>query len=445
MPAGYTGMRPIRSYNRRMRRRFILSVLYTDVALLAIAFGLATWWTLGSPFPWQIRLSPSAPTSIWPFATLLLTGLVIGSFLSARTAGVAVPRPSYGRAFAIAGIAAAFTATAVAVTRVYHSNTVLVISLSTWLIMGLVHRAVRRRRPWTERMVVVTAEKGLVDDLRAARHVDIVAVFDPTGEPPEAEFPGTSLVLDLREVLSDRMAQFVSSWNLAGYLVRTLTVVYEQHTGRLPMVHLAEGWELSDPVAANDYAPYKRAVDLLFGLITAVVWVPLGIVLWVMVKVDSDRPAIYSQTRVGLNGKPFTLYKFRTMRLDAEPNGPRFAVPNDDRLTRAGRWLRRVRVDEIPQMWNVVKGDLSLVGPRPERPEFTAQFERTIPFYQYRHLVRPGVTGWAQVNHGYADDEAQTVEKLTYDLYYVKHMSPGLDVEILGRSIWTVLSGFGAQ
>jgi lipopolysaccharide/colanic/teichoic acid biosynthesis glycosyltransferase len=114
-------------------------------------------------------------------------------------------------------------------------------------------------------------------------------------------------------------------------------------------------------------------------------------------------------------------------------------------MTRVGRLLRRFRIDEIPQLWNVLKGDLSLVGPRPERPVFTRRFELTIPFYRYRHLVRPGLTGWAQVNFGYADDEAQTVEKLTYDLYYIKHMSPWLDLQIMGKSLWTVLSGFGAK
>jgi lipopolysaccharide/colanic/teichoic acid biosynthesis glycosyltransferase len=133
------------------------------------------------------------------------------------------------------------------------------------------------------------------------------------------------------------------------------------------------------------------------------------------------------------------------MILDAEKDGPRFASHNDDRLTRAGRWLRLSRLDELPQLWNVLKGDVSLVGPRPERPEFTDYYERSIPFYAYRHLIRPGVTGWAQVNYGYADDDADTIEKLTYDLYYLKHMSPWLDLQILGRSIWTMLSGFGAR
>jgi lipopolysaccharide/colanic/teichoic acid biosynthesis glycosyltransferase len=133
------------------------------------------------------------------------------------------------------------------------------------------------------------------------------------------------------------------------------------------------------------------------------------------------------------------------MVVDAEKDGPQFATHNDHRLTGAGRWLRRSRLDELPQLWNVLKGDLSLVGPRPERPEFTDVYERSIPFYAYRHLIRPGVTGWAQVNYGYADDDADAIDKLTYDLYYLKHMSPWLDLQILGRSIWTMLSGFGAR
>jgi lipopolysaccharide/colanic/teichoic acid biosynthesis glycosyltransferase len=130
---------------------------------------------------------------------------------------------------------------------------------------------------------------------------------------------------------------------------------------------------------------------------------------------------------------------------DAEPHGPRFTSVDDPRLTRVGRFLRKTRLDEIPQLWNVLRGDLSLVGPRPERPLFVAQFERTIPFYSSRALIRPGVTGWAQVNYGYADDEAETVEKLTYDLYYVKNSSVWLDLHILSKSVWTVFTGSGAR
>jgi lipopolysaccharide/colanic/teichoic acid biosynthesis glycosyltransferase len=424
----------------------MLSVLASDLLALAAAFSLALWLTFGEPLPWKVRLPSTAATSIWPFAGILVAGALIGSLISVRMWGTATPRPSYGRALAIVAFTLAFGAVGVAVLRPYYSNTVFLTTLGLWLVGTVGHRAIRRRRPWTERMVLITKEKGLVDDLRGADHADVMAVFDPGDTPPEGLEPiGTLLVMDLRPVMSDRMAQYVSSWNLAGYPVRSLTAVYEEHTGRLPIVHLAEGWELTAPVERNEYAPFKRMIDIVFTAALAPIWLVLMGLIWVAVRLDSSGAAIYRQERVGRGGKIFTLYKFRTMGLDAEQHGPQFAAPGDRRLTRVGRWLRRFRADEIPQLLNVLRGDLSLVGPRPERPVFTRRFELTIPFYQYRHLVRPGVTGWAQVNYGYADDEAQTVDKLTYDLYYVKHMSPWLDMQILGQSIWTVVSGFGAQ
>jgi lipopolysaccharide/colanic/teichoic acid biosynthesis glycosyltransferase len=154
---------------------------------------------------------------------------------------------------------------------------------------------------------------------------------------------------------------------------------------------------------------------------------------------------MYRQERVGRSGELFTLTKFRTMVVNAEENGPQFAQLNDPRLTSVGGFLRKSRLDEVPQLWNVLLGDLSLVGPRPERPVFVERFSATIPFYASRTLIRPGVTGWAQVNFGYADGDADTVEKLTYDLYYVKYSAIWFDLQILGSSVWTVLSGFGAR
>jgi lipopolysaccharide/colanic/teichoic acid biosynthesis glycosyltransferase len=274
----------------------------------------------------------------------------------------------------------------------------------------------------------------------------VLAVLDPAEQPasdPLAE--GATLVVDLRAVLSDGMAQYVSSNNLAGFRTRPLVDVYEEHTGRIPMVHLAEGWELTRPVARSGYAPVKRVIDVFAVVITAPLWLLLGAIVWGIVKVDTPGKAIYAQPRVGRNGKIFTLYKFRTMVADAENDGPRFAEVGDSRITTTGRFLRKSRFDEIPQLWNVLRGDLTVVGPRPERPMFVERFEQVIPFYGSRTRVRPGVTGWAQVKYGYADDEADTVEKLTYDLYYIKHSSLWLDLQILGQSVWTVLTGSGAR
>jgi exopolysaccharide biosynthesis polyprenyl glycosylphosphotransferase len=254
-----------------------------------------------------------------------------------------------------------------------------------------------------------------------------------------------SLVLDLRAVLSDEMAQWVSSASVSGQRVRPLVSAYEEHTGRIPLVHIVGGWEVSRPVQRSGYAPAKRLFDVVLVTLTLPVWAIVWAMTWLAIKIDSKGPALYRQVRVGRSDEEFTLVKFRTMVNNAESSGPQFAQPNDPRLTRIGSFLRKSRLDEVPQLWNVLKGDLSLVGPRPERPVFVEQYSRTIPFYDSRHLIRPGVTGWAQVNFGYADGDADAVEKLTYDLYYVKYSSIWLDVHILGLSVWTVLSGFGAR
>ncbi|MGI9609128.1 MAG: exopolysaccharide biosynthesis polyprenyl glycosylphosphotransferase [Acidimicrobiia bacterium] len=426
-----------------MRRRFLLSVLASDFAALMVGLSVASLIVFGTPAFWNAQLPPGE--SIWPLVGLCIGGLLLGTYASLRMWARGAPRPSYGRAVAIVGLAGAFTAVGLVLARAYWSRPFVAWTLAAWMLGALAHRAWRRRRPWSEQLMLITAEKGLADDLRAAPHASVLAVYDPAGDPPQSPEHDATIVVDLRPVMSDQMASFVSSWDLAGNRMRPLASVYEEHTGRLPLVHLADGWELTAPVARNEYAPFKRGVDIVLTLITAPLWILLGGVIWLAVRVDSPGGAIYTQERVGWQGMPFKLYKFRTMVADAERNGPQFAEVNDHRVTRVGRWLRRFRVDEIPQLWNVLKGDLSLVGPRPERPMFTEQYAQTIPFYAYRHLTRPGVTGWAQVNYGYADDEADTIDKLTYDLYYVKHMSPWLDLQILGRSVWTVLSGFGAQ
>ena len=370
----------------------------------------------------------------------------IGSYISRLAWANAAPRPSYGRALAILLIGASVTAIGIVIFRPYWSRPLLGITLVAWLGLMLIHRAIRRQRPWTERMVIVTGEKQLAEDIRDTDHADVIAVFSPNGRPPDDPVPlGVTVVVDLRAVLSDEMAQFVSSSNLAGYLVRPLVEVYEEHTGRLPMVHLAEGWEISRPVARSGYAPVKRAIDIVAVVLTAPFWLALGAIVWVIVKFGSPGPVIYSQQRVGRNDKQFTLHKFRTMVDNAEENGPQFAEVDDPRIVPTGKFLRKSRLDEIPQLWNVLRGDLTIVGPRPERVEFVKEFERSIPFYGSRHIIRPGVTGWAQVKYHYADDEAETVEKLTYDLYYVKHSSLSLDLHILGLSIWTVITGAGAR
>jgi lipopolysaccharide/colanic/teichoic acid biosynthesis glycosyltransferase len=306
---------------------------------------------------------------------------------------------------------------------------------------------VRRRRPWTERIGLITGEKQLAEDLVESPHADVVWVLDPAFDGP-IEMPerDMTLAVDLRATLSERVAQFLSSCDIAGYTIRPLSSIYEEHTGRVPLVHLAEGWEISAPLlAVAPWLPGKRVFDVVSTAFTAPLWLLVAGLTWVYVRLASPGPAIFTQLRVGHGGEPFTMVKFRTMSLDAEKDGPQFATENDERLIRGGRFLRKSRLDEVPQLWNVLKGEMSLVGPRAEQVPFAEAFRTEIPFYGHRHLVRPGITGWAQVHYRYADDQADTIEKLTYDLYYIKHMSPEMDISVLWRSVWTVLTGAGAR
>ena len=423
-----------------MGRRFLTSTAVLDMAALAVAvlIGLALVPDFGEGVD---------PIRVAPLFGAMFGGALVGSYVSVRSWGNGAPRPSYGRAVSIVSIGVSLTALAVVSTRMYWSRPFFVITSAAWLGLALAHRAYRRRRPWAESIVAISNEKELVEDLRTAPHANLVDSLDPRAEPPTRPFPpGTVMAVDLRAVLSDTMAQYISSLHLAGRSMRGFTSVYEEHTGRLPIVHLMEGWELTEPLEARGlYVGLKRVIDVFLVVVSAPIWVLLSGLIAIVIRLDSNGPVIFAQERAGRAGKPFVLYKFRTMIADADANGAQFAVPDDQRLTRVGRGLRRFRVDELPQLWNVLKGDLSLVGPRPEQLPFVERFGQTIPFYTHRHLIRPGVTGWAQVNFGYADNEIDTVEKLSYDLYYLKHVSPWLDLSILGRSVWTILSGFGAQ
>lgn len=427
-----------------MGRRFLRSVLISDVVAFGFALFGASALVYGTPLFWTVPLDGGV--TIWPMIAMLAVGGAIGLGISIASWRGTVPRPMYGRAVGFVTFSVVFTAVGLVLTRAYFSRPLILTFAAIWLGLTLLHRAIRRQRPWQEYLTIVSHEKVLVEALHEAPHATVVSVLDPREESPGVPVAsGVTLAIDLRAVLSESMAQYVSSASMSGTMIRTLTTVYEEHTGRIPMTHLAEGWELSEPVRRGSYAPVKRVLDVILVTLTIPFWLPLGLAVAVVVRFDSDGPILYRQKRVGWHGKLFTLTKFRTMVEDAESNGPQFTSHDDPRITRMGYFLRKSRLDEVPQLWNVLKGDLSLIGPRPERPVFVEEFRREIPFYEARHLIRPGVTGWAQVNYGYADDQAETIEKLTYDLFYIKHSSFWLDLRIVGSSVWTILTGFGAR
>ena len=427
-----------------MRTRFLVSVAVSDLISLALAMAGASLLVYETPIPWEA----STPGPVFPMLGFLALSMVAVSAFTERMSGPGVPRPAYGRMVAIFVGTVFLTAGLLVLFRgAYFSRAFIALTSSLWLIPATAHRIARRRRPWTEKFGVITREKQLADDLHLADHADVLWVLEPDAESP-GRLPerDVTIAIDLRAVLSDSMAQYLSSADVAGYTIRPFSSIYEEHTGRVPLVHLAEGWEISAPLLdVAHWLPGKRAVEAAMVVLLAPIWVPLALLVAAYVKMADTGDVLFTQQRVGLNGRLFTMYKFRTMHRDAESAGASFASERDPRLIRGGSFLRKSRLDELPQLWNVIKGDMSLVGPRAEQVPFVSGFRRQIPFYDHRHMVRPGITGWAQVNYGYADDEADTVEKLTYDLYYIKHMSPVMDLRIFWRSIWTVITGAGAR
>ena len=189
----------------------------------------------------------------------------------------------------------------------------------------------------------------------------------------------------------------------------------------------------------------KRAVDMSASLLLVIFTAPVLLLTAALIKLESAGPVFYKQIRVGRNGQHFSIYKFRSMTVDAEKSGVQWAAGNDARVTRVGRFIRKTRIDEIPQAFNILKRDMSFVGPRPERPEFTEMLAAEIPHYNDRHLVKPGLTGWAQIRYPYGASVEDARQKLTYDLYYIKHFSFVLDLFIIIRTIKVAVKGIGSR
>jgi exopolysaccharide biosynthesis polyprenyl glycosylphosphotransferase len=233
-----------------------------------------------------------------------------------------------------------------------------------------------------------------------------------------------------------------------GVDVTRMPLLYEEMTSRVPVHHLESDWIIRSFVdglqVSGIYELSKRLLDIigaLFGLVIFIISLPfLALAIWL----DTGRPIFYSQDRLGKGGVRFMIYKFRSMRQGSDMEGAPFTtMENDPRVTRVGSFLRRTRLDELPQFWSVLRGEMSLVGPRAERPGLVAEYQKQIPFYRARLLVKPGLTGWAQINYGYVSSVTETVVKLEYDLYYIKHRTLTMDVSIILRTIGTVLRRTG--
>lgn len=234
---------------------------------------------------------------------------------------------------------------------------------------------------------------------------------------------------------------------MRGMVVEEGIEFYEHLTGRLQVGRLRPSSLIfSDGFRKSELSTLtKRVIGLTFSIIGLILLSPLILIISILIKIDSRGPVFYKQERVGQNGRVFKLLKFRSMIENAETNGPVWAGENDNRITRVGRWVRKWRFDEIPQMINVLKGDMSFVGPRPERPYFVEKLRKEIPFYDQRFVLKPGATGWAQVKYRYGASEEDALEKLKYDLYYIKNLSSLFDLMIIFETIKVVLFRKGAR
>jgi len=233
-----------------------------------------------------------------------------------------------------------------------------------------------------------------------------------------------------------------------GVDVTRMPILYEEMTSRVPVHHLESDWIIRSFVdglhVSGFYELMKRIMDILGAAIGLIVFIVTCPFLSLSVILDSGFPIFYSQPRLGRGGRLFNIYKYRSMRQDAEADGEaKTTLENDPRVTRVGNFLRKTRLDELPQFWNVLRGDMSLVGPRAEIPELVAEYQRQIPFYRARLLAKPGLTGWAQINYGYVASVTETSVKLEYDLYYIKHRTISMDVQIILRTIGTVVRRTG--
>ncbi len=249
------------------------------------------------------------------------------------------------------------------------------------------------------------------------------------------------VVVDLHDALSPTWMRFLADCRLRGLPVYHAATVWEGMTGRVSLAHLGEGLLPTPPDRV--YLLLKRVGETGLIVLLLPLLLPLAGLVAVAVWWDSPGSVLFWQERMGQGGKPFWMVKFRSMRV--QPAGAQFARAGDHRLTRVGKWIRRFRLDELPQLWHVLRGEMSLIGPRPEQVPFAREFSQRIPYYMCRHLVKPGISGWAQVSQGYAAGVQETRLKLEYDLYYVKYLSLWLDGLIVAKTIKTILTGFGSR
>ncbi|WP_066807240.1 sugar transferase [Sphingomonas asaccharolytica] len=366
-------------------------------------------------------------------------GAVLGLFLLRRVTAFPGSRvfsyivPSYATSYGL--VFAAFFFLRLDYSRAYLGTSFVFAAVTSYAIHFYLLRAT------TKPFYIVPFGKTAA--LTELPYVEWIPLTEPV-MPPGRE---TVIVADLRYDHDDNWERMLAEAAVNGHPVYHVKQIRESLTGRVSIEHLSEN-SFGSLLPNLAYRKMKRGFDLLLTLVALPILIVPMLLIALLVKIDSEGPVLFKQERMGYRGRPFMVWKFRTMRECTSEEAARdgfITIDDDQRVTRLGRFLRRTRIDELPQMWNIIKGEMSWIGPRPEAVALSTWYEQEIPFYSYRHIVRPGISGWAQVNQGHVADLASVHYKLNYDFFYIKHFSGWLDLLILLKTVGTVVSGFGAK
>jgi len=337
-------------------------------------------------------------------------------------------------------LAAVTTLIMQAASRSYYSGRALLIFIIFWTLwMFAIRLFVKRYKSNLSLLIIHPA--SFDSELKDLSNVKLSYL-----DTPPTSFKDHNIVMiDPAATYSREWLQWLAHADMYGIRTLSAPLVIETLTRRIPINMLHGVWAFEILAGRSNYHFWKRLFDVLAVILLSPFLFILGLAVSLLIASDRSGPVFFWQERVGKNGKPFRMVKFRTMRADSEEDGAAFAQVDDPRIIPMGKFLRKTRIDEIPQFWNVFRGEMSIIGPRPEQTTFADFYEKEIPLYELRHNVRPGITGWAQVMHGYTASTDETKDKLCYDFYYVKHVSPELDLRIVYQTFHTVLSFFGAR
>ncbi|MDG6285522.1 sugar transferase [Glaesserella parasuis] len=325
-----------------------------------------------------------------------------------------------------------------AIFRLNYSSLLLISSFFMSLLSGFILYFITIRFS-KKRIAIIPL--GNIQNLEKITTVDWIKLE----KPDLSEKTYDAIVVDLySEDLAEEWQKFLAETALMNIKIYNAKNLEESLTGRVRSRYFYEN-DLGTLQPSGIYQIIKRVIDVIAVLVTLPITVCIMLITAIAIRLESKGNVLFIQKRVGQGRKEFNLYKFRSMCQDSEKDGAKFATTNDMRITKVGKFIRKTRIDELPQFFNVLKGDMSLIGPRPEQKVFVDKFIKEIPFYNYRHIVKPGISGWAQVIQGYTADVNDTKIKLQYDLYYIKNFSIWLDILIVFKTIKTMLTGFGAR